>query len=121
MEVMVCPRKLAAQQRTALEAEGWTLPRPVPGFKLSGCVRRGMDTAGDDEPVLQAVFTDGLTHVSLFVEPFKPKRHRSEMQARQGATGTLMQRRGDYWVTVVGDVPPNTLKLFVDALERRKP
>lgn len=122
------PRKLDGyrvvrpqQQRTALEAEGWTLPRPVPGFKLSGCVRRGMDTAGDDEPVLQAVFTDGLTHVSLFVEPFKPKRHRSEMQARQGATGTLMQRRGDYWVTVVGDVPPNTLKLFVDALERRKP
>ena len=122
------PRKLDGwrivrpqQHRTALEAEGWALQRPVAGFKLAGCVRRGMDTAGDEDPVLQAVFTDGLTHVSLFVEPFKPKRHRSEMQARQGATGTLMQRRGDAWVTVVGDVPAATLKLFADALERRRP
>jgi sigma-E factor negative regulatory protein RseB len=41
------------------------------------------------------------------------------MQAQQGATATLMQRRGEYWVTVVGDVPPATLKLFADALERR--
>jgi sigma-E factor negative regulatory protein RseB len=80
-----------------------------------------METAGDEAPVLQAVFTDGLTHVSLFVEPFKPQRHRNEMQAQQGATSTLMLRRGDYWVTVVGDVPPATLKLFSDAVERRQP
>jgi sigma-E factor negative regulatory protein RseB len=108
------------QQRTALEAEGWVLARPVPGFKLAGCVRRGMETAGDGEPVLQAVFTDGLTHVSLFVEPFIPKQHRSEMQAQHGATSTLMQRRGDYWVTLVGDVPMASLRQFVDAIERRR-
>ena len=53
------------QQRTELETEGWTLARPVPGFTLSGCVRRGMETAGEGAQVLQAVFTDGLTHVSL--------------------------------------------------------
>lgn len=109
------------QQRTELDAEGWLLQRPVAGFQLAACVRRGMETAGDQAPVLQAVFTDGLTHVSLFIEPYQPQRHRSELRARQGATGTLMMRRGEHWVTVVGDVPASTLKLFAEALDRRRP
>jgi sigma-E factor negative regulatory protein RseB len=32
-----------------------------------------------------------------------------------------MARRGEHWITVVGDVPPTTLKLFADALDRRRP
>lgn len=109
------------QRRTTLEAEGFVLARPVQGFKLAGCVKRGMETAGDDAPVLQAVFTDGLTHVSVFVESFKPQFHGTEMQAQQGATSTVMLRRGEFWLTVVGDVPAVTLKLFADAVERRRP
>lgn len=109
------------QQRTTLDLEGWSQTNPVPGFKLAGCVRRGMDTTGDDEAVLQAVFTDGLTHVSVFVEASRAQRNRSEALAQHGATATLTQRRGDHWITVVGDVPPPTLKLFAAALERRKP
>jgi sigma-E factor negative regulatory protein RseB len=110
------------QKRTVLDAEGWTLARPVPGFRLAGSMRRGMETAGDDEPVLQAVFTDGLTHVSVFIEPYRPQRHRADVQARQGATSTVMTRLGDgYWVTAVGDVPATTLRLFAAAFERRRP
>ncbi len=109
------------QQRTELEAEGWVLARPVPGFSLGGCVRRGMEAGGEGAQVLQAVFSDGLTHVSVFIEPFKPQRHRGELQAQQGATSTLMLRRGEHWITVVGDVPAATLKLFAAAVERRKP
>ncbi len=111
------------QQRSTLDSEGWTLAKPVPGFRLAGCVRRGMEATGDDEPVLQAVFSDGLTHVSLFVERFKPQRHRSEMQmqAQNGATAMLTQRRGEHWLTAVGDVPLATLQLFAAALDRRRP
>ena len=109
------------QKRTTLDDEGWVLARPVTGFRLAGCMRRGMDTAGDDDPVLQAVFTDGLTHVSVFLEPFKPQRHKADVQAQQGATATVMTRRGDHWITAVGDVPPATLKQFVAAIDRRRP
>lgn len=109
------------QRRTTLEAEGFVLARPVQGFRLAGAVKRGMETAGDEVPVLQAVFTDGLTHVSVFVESFKPQFHGTEMQAQQGATSTLMLRRGEHWVTVVGDVPAATLRLFADTVERRRP
>jgi sigma-E factor negative regulatory protein RseB len=109
------------QRRTTLEAEGWALARPVPGFALAGCIKRGMEAAGDGPPVLQAVFSDGLTHVSVFVEPYQAERHRQEVQAQRGATATLTARRDEHWVTIVGDVPPATLRLFAEALERRRP
>ena len=122
------PRKLDGyrvlrpqQQRTALGAEGWVLVNAVPGFELAGCVRRGMQVSGDEEPVLQVVFSDGLIHVSLFVEGATALRRHSEVQAHHGATATLTQKRGEHWFTAVGDVPLATLKLFVVALERRRP
>jgi sigma-E factor negative regulatory protein RseB len=127
LQAMLDPRRPGAyrvvrpeQERTSLAAEGWVLAHPVPGFVLAGCIRRGMQTTGDDESVLQTVFSDGLTHVSVFVEPFQPDRHRGETRARRGATSTLIQRRGDYWFTAVGDVPPATLDLFAQALGRRQ-
>ncbi len=109
------------QQRTTLDAEGWAVARPVKGFQLAGCLKRGMAAAGEDATVLQAVFTDGLTHVSVFVEPFQPERHRQELHAQRGATATLTARRDEHWVTVVGDVPVPTLRLFAEALDRRRP
>jgi sigma-E factor negative regulatory protein RseB len=108
------------QRRTTLEAEGWHLARPVPGFALGGCVVKGLEAGGNGPPMLQAVFSDGLTHVSVFVERFSPARHRAEVQARRGATNTSTRRIGDDWFTVVGDVPAAALKRFADALERRR-
>jgi len=107
------------QRRTSLEAEGWTLARPVPGFQLAGALQRGMNSTGSAEPVLQAVFTDGLIHVSLFIEPVRPAQVRSESQSLQGARASLTQRKGEHWLTAVGEVPLATLKLFVAAVDRR--
>lgn len=110
------------QQRTQLDAEGWSLERPVAGFKFAGCIKRSLDgaDASVDKQVLQAVFSDGLTHVSLFVEPYDARRQMAALSGQIGATGTLRQRRGDFVVTVLGDVPAATLKAFADALERRR-
>ena len=107
-------------KRTTLEAEGWVLARPVRGFGLAGCVLRGVEPGAADPPMLQAVFSDGLTHVSVFVEPFNAERHRSEIHAKQGATHTVMRRIGEHWLTVVGDVPMLALKQFAETLERRR-
>ncbi len=109
------------QQVTTLEAQGWALARPVPGFRLAGSVLRGMENAGTRDPVLHAVFTDGLTLVSLFVETYDDKLHRSEGHSQQGATSSLSQRRGDHWFTVVAAVPVATLKLFAAAMDKRSP
>jgi sigma-E factor negative regulatory protein RseB len=107
---------------TRLEAEGWDLKREIPGFREISCIRRQLDALShdDDGPeMLQAIFSDGLTHISLFIEPYDPKRHHHASHSSIGATHTLMGRLGDAWVTVVGDVPIGTLKQFANALERR--
>ena len=107
------------------EAEGWRMRKSVPGFAQVGCVRRPLSAPGDDAPdapaaVLQAVYSDGLASVSVFIEPYDSQRHGRSMQTSIGATQTMMRRDGDWWVTVVGDVPPATLHDFAAALTRIK-
>jgi len=113
-----------SQVPTQLDNEGWVLNSVPPGFQLSSCTRRTLDPVeGGGEPasVLQAVFSDGLTHVSMFVEPLDVARHKKPLLTQLGATHTLMQPYGgDWWVTVMGDVPAKTLKQFHQALERRR-
>ena len=111
---------------TQLEAEGWTMSSLVPGFRQVSCVQRPMDGNGVvdktavEQPVLQTIYSDGLTYVSVFIEPFKPQRHTRPLVASVGATQTLMRQHGDWWVTVVGDVPAPTLRQFDKRLERKK-
>ncbi|MFO1218956.1 MAG: MucB/RseB C-terminal domain-containing protein [Burkholderiaceae bacterium] len=112
-----------AVAKTQLEAEGWTLARAVPGFQLVSCVKRPLTAAHEaatdaSAQVLQAVFSDGMTHVSVFVEPYDAQRHKP-MATSLGATHTWMQRAGSWWITAMGDVPIATVQLFAAALERR--
>ena len=110
---------------TKLEAEGWLLKQSVPGFRQVNCVKRPLTdgeaaSSGAGEDAVQAIFSDGLTYVSLFIEPFNAQRHTQALQTTIGATQTLMRRQGDWWITVVGDVPTATLKAFANGLERKK-
>lgn len=111
-------------QPARLEDEGWALRDATPGFQFVSGFKRpiGAAAGGDGEvpSVLQAIYSDGLTHVSIFIEPYDQKRQPKDMRATLGATQTLMRRNGDWWVTLVGDVPLPTLKDFAKALERRK-
>lgn len=105
-----------------LDGEGWQVLNPPAGFREVQCARRSLGPAGDGAApvVLQTIFSDGLTHVSLFIEPFQPERHQGQASTAMGATHTLMVQRDRQWITVVGDVPTETLQRFVDALSRRR-
>ncbi len=112
---------------TGLEAEGWRMRRSVPGFTQVSCVKRPLesgvpgDAAGLASEAVQTIFSDGLTHVSMFIEPFSVQRHKDDlMVSTLGATRTLMRRKGDWWITVVGDVPAVTLETFANGLERKE-
>lgn len=107
-------------QRAELDAEGWTLARAVPGFQLVSCMRRPLEGGGqgDGPLVLQAVFSDGLTHVSVFAEPYDEGRH-APVSTSWGAAHVSMTRHGQWWVTIVGDVPMPTIALFESALQRK--
>ena len=113
----------AASERTQIEAEGWLLGKPVAGFRLLSCSKRPLaDTESQlsPVPVLQSVFSDGLTHVSVFIEPYDPQRHKQAMGTSLGATHTVSSRLGDWWFTVVGEVPMLTAQQFSALFERRR-
>lgn len=115
-----------AMVKTRYESEGWHYRQLVPGFRHVSTVKRTKEAsagepgqAASDTQLLQTIFSDGLAHLSIFVEPYDPAVHRKEMLIGMGATQTLTQRHGDWWITAVGEVPAATLRTFVQGLERR--
>ena len=68
--------------------------------------------AGFSEPVAHLVFTDGVASVSVFVEPRKPDAKPAEGPARVGSSSAFTTVVDDHQVTVVGEVPPNTVKFI---------
>lgn len=110
---------------TRLEDEGWSLKTSAPGFQLVSCVKRQFEGAARaamsaPEQALQTVYSDGLTYVSIFIEPYNAERHARPMRTTIGATHTMMRRDGDWWITVMGDVPLITLRHFANGIERKK-
>ncbi|HTH60487.1 MAG TPA: MucB/RseB C-terminal domain-containing protein [Paraburkholderia sp.] len=106
-----------------MEAQGWTFPSAVPGFRKIRELRRPMaarDAKDPPIPVDQAVFTDGLAAISIFVEPVEHN-SRKEGTGSSGATHVLVKRRGDYWITLLGEVPETTLQQFAAAIEYKAP
>lgn len=113
-------------EKTSASAEGWALRNPVAGFKSMSCHKRPgnpQEPASSDK-ILQWVFSDGLASVSLFVESFDRRRHVAEGVSSLGATHTLTRRlsdkTGEWWLTVVGEAPLQTLNVFSQGLERSK-
>jgi sigma-E factor negative regulatory protein RseB len=112
-------------QKTTPEIQGWAMTKEVAGFQSAGCYMRPVallaGASGRTDTTMQWMFSDGLATVSLFVEAFDASRHVREGAAELGGgTRTLTRRLGNWWVTAVGEVPPATLDLFVDSLERKK-
>jgi sigma-E factor negative regulatory protein RseB len=110
---------------TTAGAEGWSIRHAVPGFLPTTCLKRQISPGQVGPGMLQWVFSDGLASVSLFVEGFDPQRHRREGMSALGATQSLTKHladrsEGDWWLTVVGEVPAQTLQAFAQGLERRK-
>ncbi len=109
--------------KTTPEIEGWNLKTPVAGFHTTDCFRRPppLSTSGaPGENMVQWIFTDGLASVSLFVEKYDASRHSQEGLMAMGATQTLTRRMGGWWLTAVGEVPPQTLLAFAQSIERKK-
>jgi sigma-E factor negative regulatory protein RseB len=107
-------------KKTTPEAEGWRLKESVPGFLSMSCHTRKSEKPGSGTAPMQWVFSDGLTSVSLFVEPFDAALHTQEKTAVMGATHSLTRRIGDQWLTAMGEVPHATLRRFASALERTR-
>lgn len=105
---------------------GWSVT-PPPGFKKIQEVRRLISDTQNTGPspaqhgvtiqreVSQIVFSDGLAAISVFIEPGFQNRTEGSMQ--QGAMNITGRRQGDYWLTVVGEVPGAAIRQVSNSIE----
>ncbi|KQT08822.1 MucB/RseB C-terminal domain-containing protein [Ramlibacter sp. Leaf400] len=106
--------------KTDPASEGWAMKTAVAGFKPMSCYKRPAGSGAPAEGSIHWIFSDGLAAVSVFVEPYDRQRHTQEGLFASGATHTLARRVEEWWLTVVGEVPAQTLKAFAYNLERRR-
>ncbi|MBK9245945.1 MAG: MucB/RseB C-terminal domain-containing protein [Burkholderiales bacterium] len=102
----------AAHRPVDLKEQGWRLVPPA-GFKPLYAVRRPMASGS----ALQAVYSDGLASLSVFIEPASAS-DASEALAPRGPINAYARRVGDSMVTVVGEIPVGTARAVADASER---
>jgi len=101
-----------AHRPVDLREQGWRL-LPPSGFKPIYAVRRPMP-AGQS---LQAVYSDGLASLSVFIEPASASAA-GEAVSQRGPINAYSRRFGDSVVTVVGEIPADTARTVAQAVER---
>ena len=103
---------------------GWMVKAIPGGFKKMREVRRlihgNFGAPSNKKPtdlheVLQMVFSDGLATISVFVEPLNSEHVPGITQ--KGATTISGFQLGNFWITVVGEVPVAAIKLLSDSIE----
>jgi len=103
----------------------WTVTGMPPGFKKVRELKRmvadapssksAAGTAAMRREVSQLIFSDGLVAISIFIEPGSQSRTEGSLQ--QGALNIVGKRQGDYWLTIVGDVPPAAMRQVANSIE----
>jgi sigma-E factor negative regulatory protein RseB len=103
---------------TNLAEAGWSVRSRPAGFRT---VAELMRTMGGTSGVGHMVLSDGLAAISVFIEPATHKQPAPQPGlVRQGAINVYVRPVGSYWVTVVGEAPPESVKYIANAVEYRK-
>ena len=94
---------------------GWRIPAP-PGFVSTLQVSR---VFSEDRPVSQLVLSDGLSTISIFIEPYQNARSESHVPgaARIGSVNVFGIKVANFWLTVLGEVPAGTLAQLAQSIQ----
>ena len=97
----------------------WRAAQVPPGFRLSVSGLQAM--AGTSAPVSHLVYSDGLASVSVFIESPQPGTPPVIGSGRSGVASAFSTVVQGHQVTVVGEVPPDTLKYIATGLRPAAP
>ena len=96
---------------------GWSASRLPPGFDK--IVEGFRMLRGKRYPVAHLVYSDGLTAVSVFIEPMAPIPMQTGA-SQQGGLNVYTMREDDQLVTVLGEAPPATVRLIALSVGKRQ-
>ncbi|MDB5796657.1 MAG: putative negative regulator of sigma [Paucimonas sp.] len=106
------------------DLSGWSVRSVPAGFRRIGEIRRRVIDSGLSEghakgparrEVSQIVFSDGLSAISVFIEP--ASQSKTEGSVRQGAMNIVGKRQGDFWLTIVGEAPAEAIRQVANSIE----
>ncbi len=103
-------------------SSGWVVKALPQGFRKVSEMRRLLPAAttaktGESkaDQVVQLIYSDGLAAISVFIEPHTD--NRSEGSLQQGALNVSGKRHGEYWITVMGEVPAVAIRQVINSIE----
>jgi sigma-E factor negative regulatory protein RseB len=105
-------RGARSQLRNAAAKRLWAVSKPPPGFKQVMELQKKVGGTGSR---VQLVFSDGFAAVSVFIDSRRNNGFRTGL-AREGSLNVYRRVLDDQFVTVLGDVPANTVKQIGDSL-----
>lgn len=90
---------------------------PPPGFVQVQAAVRALP--GKQMPVTHLVYSDGLSVLSMFLEPVNPKMPKMQGLAAEGAIGVYAREVDGYSVTTLGEVPNAALIETGNSVEKQ--
>ncbi|MGI4849124.1 MAG: MucB/RseB C-terminal domain-containing protein [Janthinobacterium lividum] len=106
------------------DLSGWTVRGIPAGFRkiremqrvLTDTTAAGLASGQSVErEVSQIVFSDGMAAISVFIEP--GSKSRTEGSVQQGAMNIVGKRQGDFWLTIMGEVPSAAIQQVANTIE----
>ncbi len=120
-EATLSEQAVASTSTTELRQASWSPARLPDGFRLASV---GQGVGPNGRPFEHLLFSDGLTSFSVYVEAAQGAQLERQDAERLEAMGSVHVYTGmveQHRVTVVGEVPPATVALIAQQLERRSP
>lgn len=111
-QLAALPPNAPAAQSISINS-GWVVDAMPRGFRKVNEIQRSMRR--QHAPVIQIVFTDGLSAISLFIEPNDKDEDDVEGLSSRGALNLYQKLVGDKLITAVGEVPPRVLIQVLDS------
>jgi sigma-E factor negative regulatory protein RseB len=107
------------QSPPVTDASGWSVKALPPGFKKIVELKRTL--ANRPDPVTQLLYSDGLTAVSVFIEPRKGEPKATARPSQQGAVSFYSRQIPNHNVVVVGEVPPIAVVQIANSVVKDSP
>jgi sigma-E factor negative regulatory protein RseB len=113
-------QRTTAGRYSAIELKvdpGWRIERMPPGFEVTDRAKRVM--MASPQPVQHMILTDGLASVSVFIAKPQDAKALFEGTTRSGALNAFARKLNGHQITVVGEVPAETVKMIGQSIVYR--
>lgn len=108
-------RKVGSNKRPFRNlGDGWIVGSLPKGYGI-----RRAPKAQTNKNTRHYIVSDGLSSLSVFISPYTNKELAKNVIINSGALNVLSQRKNNFMVTVVGEVPENTLRNIMNNIRRK--